>query len=390
MPAMRLPKLTSMQVQNTRTLIRVGYDVTVDARGRVEDAFRIERSISSIAYCRKKNAKVILLSHRGRPHGKHVHALSLKPVVPLLERLLHTSVAFAPLEFTLIKKRIAALPPKGVLLVENLRYNLGEEKNSPRFAKKLASLGDVFVNDDFSTSHRAHASTVGIPGYVPSCAGFTVLDEVAMLDKVRLHPRHPFVVVIGGGKAVDKLGTALRLLKKTDTVLLGGVGANSMFKAQEVSIGRSKVDPLIPPRVLRVLRQSPKVQLPVDVVVSRRATARIGRVTTLAGVKESEEIFDCGPKTVQLYGDIISSAKTVLWSGTLGLYENPAFAHGTIRLSRRLPTHDAIIVIGGGDTLDALRTTQVRHRHIFLSTGGSAMLLYLSGARLPGIEALRR
>lgn len=354
--------------------------------GRIADTFRLQRALPTLAWLRRHGARIVLLSHHGQPHGRRLRALSLRPVVPVLTRLLKTPVGFS--EIPKSQKHVSLLRPGGVLLIENLRFQLGEERAAPAFARKLAALGDLYVNDDFSTSHRLHASMVLLPALLPAYAGMNLLHEMRALDRLRLHPRRPFVVIIGGGKVSDKFGVIEALLPKADMVLLGGAGALTMLRAQGITVGKSLVDAsLAAASVHRTLR-SRKIRMPVDWRVAAKPTAKSAVVPARA-IPDDRSAYDIGPATVRMFLRELRCARTVLWAGPMGLYEQPAFARGTTALIRGMP-RAAYSVAGGGDTIAAIHKVRAARRFTFLSTSGSAMLEYLAGGQLPALRALDR
>ncbi len=385
---MHYPKLEQAAVAGKRVLVRVGFDVPVRGQGRVGDPFRLIRTLPTIRWLRQHQAKIILLAHRGKPQGRRVHRLSLRPLVPVLTRLLHTRVRFSELAAGPLHRAVAALPQGSVLLVENLRFASGEEQGSQAFARRLAREGDLYVNDDFSTSHRDHASLTGLPKFLPASLGKNFQEELRMLDQLKSKPRHPFLAVLGGGKIRDKLGVLRQLLRFVDGVLLGGAAATTFLLAQGYPVGNSLYDRRVVADALRPLLRNKKIHLPVDLVVGKSATSKKGILVPATSIPNGYGAYDIGPQTIRAYRLLLAQAKTVFWAGPLGYNENPVFLNGTQRVAQGIPRHGVFAIAGGGDTIHAIHDAHATGHFSFLSTGGGAMLAYLSGEPLPALEAL--
>lgn len=385
---MRYRPLAKLKVSGKRVLVRVGFDVPMDGRGHIADTFRITRTLPTLRWLLNHGAKVVLLSHRGQPHGHRRKTLSLRPMAQTVSRLLRKPVAFTDLRPRPYQLAVEKLKNGQLLLVENLRFDPGEERCDRRFARFLAAEGDMYVNDDFSTSHRRHASIVLLPGMLPSAAGINLLQECTMLDRVRKNPRHPFVAIIGGGKVRDKLSVVKRLLRSVDAVLVGGAAATTFLSALHYKVGTSLIDEKVSAVSLRALARSSKVHLPSDVVVALSPTSTSGKVALISQIPNNSGAYDIGPATLRNYRGIIESARTVFWAGPLGYTENPVFSVGTKGVALHIPRRNIFAVAGGGDTLSTIHKAKLDRRFSYLSTGGSAMLMYLAGEPLPGLQAL--
>lgn len=385
---MKLRSLRSARVNGRRVLVRVEFNVARDHRGRIVDDSRIRAVLPTIRWLRNHGAKVILLTHLGRPNGKRVMRYSTKPLVAPLRRLLG-----APIQFSSqvvgrnVERRIARLQPGQVLLLENVRFEPGEEANRVGFSKALARLADGYVLESFGTAHREHASIVGLPRLLPSWAGFRLVEEVSMLSRVLHHPKRPLVVALGGAKVSTKLDLMIRLLPKVDALLLGGALANTMLQAKGIAIGRSVSEPSMVRRLRQFPLTSRKLHIPVDVIVHTRGAKTMPRA--VANVQSDEAIYDIGADTVDLFSRVIRSGRTIVWNGPMGYYEKHPYYRGTRRIARAVAAARAFTIVGGGETVDALRSQRLEGKVDFLSTGGGAMLAFLEGKVLPGIRALQ-
>ncbi len=387
-----------IDVRGKRVLERVDFNVPLDDEGHITDDTRIRASLPTIRYLLDNGAAVIVMSHLGRPKGKPNPKYSLKPAAERLSELLGRPVALAPDSVGPEVERMAReLGPGEVLLLENLRFHPEEEANDPGFAGQLAGLGDVYVNDAFGTAHRAHASTEGVTHDVSvSAAGFLMEKELSFLGSALEHPKRPLVAISGGAKVSDKIAVLDRLIDLADAVLIGGGMANTFFKANGLAVGDSLVedDKLDEARRLMVKAADAgkRLALPVDVVVANKFAADAERaITTPDQVAEGWRILDIGPQTIVAFGEILASAETVVWNGTMGVAEFDAFAKGTNALVGLLverTEEGATTIIGGGDSAAAVEAAGAAEKVTHVSTGGGASMEFLEGRTLPGVAAL--
>ena len=387
-----------IDVRGKRVLERVDFNVPLDDEGRITDDTRIRASLPTIQYLLDQGASVVLMSHLGRPKGKHDPKYSLRPVAVRLGELLGTPVALAPdCVGPEVERMAKALGPGDVLLLENLRFHAQEEANDPGFAKQLAALGEVYVNDAFGTAHRAHASTEGVTHDVPaSVAGLLMEKELTFLGGALEHPRRPLVAISGGAKVSDKIAVLDRLIDLADAVLIGGGMANTFFKANGLSMGDSLVEDDKLDEARRLMAKASgagkRLVLPVDVVVADRFAADAEKtLTTPDHVPDGWRILDIGPQTLVAFGDVLAEAQTIVWNGTMGVAEFPAFAHGTNALVGLLverTAQGATTIVGGGDSAAAVEAAGAAEKVTHVSTGGGASLEFLEGRVLPGVAAL--
>lgn len=394
--------LRDLEVRGQRVLVRVDFNVPTEERAgqiAITDDTRIRESLPTINYLRENGAKTILMAHFGRPKGKPVEKYSLRPVGDYLHTLINHPVAFSHDPIGKIPEEIIAHMNEGeVTLLENVRFHPGEEADDPGFAEALARLGDLYVNDAFGAAHRAHASTAGITKFVKQSAmGFLMEKEIQYLSHELAKPAKPFVVILGGSKVSDKIGVIKALMEKADAILIGGAMANTFWKAQGVPIGASRVeaDKLDLAREIIDLAKQKGVRflLPVDAVEAQKVEVgasfrNTSRVTPTHGITDGWQAVDIGHATVALYEDEIAKAKTILWNGPVGVFEIPAFATGTIAIAEALARSKATTIIGGGDSVTAVKQAGLAEKMTFISTGGGASLELIEGKELPGIAAL--
>jgi phosphoglycerate kinase len=394
--------LRDLEVRGKRVLLRVDFNVPTEERDgqiAITDDTRIQESLPTINYLRENGAKTILMAHFGRPKGKPVDKYSLRPVADHLHTLINHPVAFSHDTIGKIPEEIIAHMNEGdVTLLENVRFHPGEEANDPVFAEALAKLGDLYVNDAFGAAHRAHASTTGITKFVQQSAmGFLMEKEIQYLSHELAEPETPFVVILGGSKVSDKIGVIKALMEKADAILIGGAMANTFWKAQGVPIGssRAEADKLDLARELVDLAKKKGIRflLPVDALEAQKiepgAKARnTSRVTPKHGITDGWQAVDIGHATISLFEDEIAKAKTILWNGPVGIFEIPAFATGTIAIAEALARSKATTIIGGGDSVTAVKQAGLADKMTFISTGGGASLELIEGKELPGIAAL--
>lgn len=382
--------VTDIDVKGKKVLVRVDFNVPIKD-GKVGDDTRIRAALPTINYLLEQGAAVILCSHLGRPKGEVKPELSLRPVAEYLATLLDAPVAFA--EDCIGEKAeeaAAKLKPGEVLVLENTRFHVGEKKNDPEMAKAMASLAEVFVNDAFGTSHRAHASTVGVTDYLPSVAGFLLEKEIKYLGNAIAEPERPFVAILGGAKISDKIGVIENLLNKADRILIGGGMANTFFKAQGYDMADSLVEDEAVDVAKEILEKAGgKLVLPVDVVIADAFSADAEMQTMeLGDVPKGWRILDIGPRSVEAFSDIIKMAGMVVWNGPMGVFEFDKFAKGTFEIAKAVAESDAIGIIGGGDSTAAINKSGLEDKIAHISTGGGASLEMLEGKVLPGLAAL--
>jgi len=388
--------VTDLDLAGKKAFIRVDFNVPIKG-GRITDDTRIRASLPTIRHALDRGATVILASHLGRPKGKANPEYSLQPVAARVSELLGRPVAFAddcigeP-----ARKAIAGAGPGGLVLLENLRFHTEEEKNDPAFARSLAELADVYINDAFGSAHRAHASTEGIVHHVKeAAAGFLMAKEVEYLGRVLEQPDRPFVAILGGAKVSDKLEVIENLIARVDALLIGGAMAYTFFKAQGLPVGKSLVEDDLLDTARDVVRRAAerklRFELPVDHVVAPALEAGAPSETLAAGDPAIGDRMglDIGPRTVQTYRSVITSAKTVIWNGPMGVFEIDQFATGTVEVAKAVASVSGTTVIGGGDSIAAVVKAGVADRITHISTGGGASLEFLGGRTLPGVKALK-
>jgi len=376
--------------KNKRVLLRCDFNVPLDERGVILDDFRIKQTIPTIEYLIEKGAKIILMSHLGKPEGKVVENLRLTPVQEKLMEYLDISITKAPdCLGKEIEDWISEMQPGEILLLENLRFHKEEEENKENFTKSLASLADIYINDAFSACHRTHASIVGIPKYLPSCIGLLLEKEIKILSKILQDPWRPLVIIIGGAKN-DKINFLFHFLEKTDHLLLGGKIANTILIAKGISLGKELLEKEIINIVKKIELTDPKLHLPIDGIITlENLTENHCREGGVGSVRREEMIYDIGPETIKIFSKIIKSAKMIFWAGPMGMFENEKFEKGTKEIAESIiRNHSAFRIAGGGETITALNKFGLLDKFDYISTGGGAMLSFLSGERLPGLEVL--
>ena len=384
-----------VDVRSKRVLVRVDYNVPLDANGNVSDDKRITASLPTINYLLEQGARIILCSHLGRPKGEVKKEFSLAPVAKRLKELLPgVNIYFASdCIGEEAERKAAALKDGEILLLENLRFHKEEEKNDPEFAKKLASLAEIYVNDAFGTVHRAHASTAGVAAYLPAVAGFLIGKELSIMGGALESPERPFVAILGGAKVADKIGVITNLLNKCDTLLIGGGMAYTFFKAMGYEIGDSLLDAEsidLAKQLMETAKQKGvKLLLPVDTVVAKAFAADAEHMTVAANaIPAGWQGLDIGEKTRELFAAEIKNAKTVIWNGPMGVFEFPDVAKGTEAVAKACAECGGTTIIGGGDSASAVKKLGYADKMTHISTGGGASLEFLEGKVLPGVAAL--
>src|SRR5216110_2060112 len=394
--------LRDLDVRGKRVLVRADFNVPTETRGgkiRITDDTRIRETLPTINYLREHGAKTILMSHFGRPKGKPVEKYSLRPIGDYLHTLIHQPVIFSHDTIGDVPEKIIEHMQNGdVALLENLRFQPAEEANDPDFTKSLASLADVYVNDAFGAAHRAHASTVGLTKFIEKRAiGFLMEKELKYLHEELDKPAKPFLVIMGGAKVSDKIGVLKALMQKADTILIGGAMANTFLKAQGIPIGASRIesDKVDLARELLDLAKQREVKflVPIDVVeadeVRPGADMRnTSRLSPQHGIADGWQAVDIGAATIALYQEEIARGETILWNGPLGVFEIPEFGEGTIAVAEAMAQSGATTIIGGGDSVTAVKQAGLADKMTFISTGGGASLELLEGKELPGVAAL--
>ncbi len=390
--------ISDLEIEGKKVLIRCDFNVPLDDKGRIVDDTRIQAALPTIRYALGRECRVILMSHMGRPKGKVDPKLSLKPVAQRLGELLSLEVLMAPdCIGPEVEKMVGELKGGGVLLLENLRFHAGEETNNETFARQLASLADVFIQDAFGTVHRAHASTSGVPRHLPSGAGFLLQKELKYLKQALEEPERPFLAILGGAKISTKIGVIKNLLPKVDSLILGGAMAYTFLRAEKIETGNSMVEEDKIDTAGEILKQASKkkvtVLLPLDHVIANK-------VSEDAQSKEISEVtipegwigVDIGSFSIKRFSSAISSSKTVLWNGPMGIFEIDKFSNGTKAIAEAIAEatrKGSISIVGGGDSVAAVTKAGLQENISHISTGGGAALEFLEGKELPGISALK-
>ncbi|MGO4268403.1 phosphoglycerate kinase [Paenibacillus sp. TAF58] len=382
-----------VEVAGKRVFVRVDFNVPVE-NGQITDDTRIRETLPTIKFLVEKGAKVILASHFGRPKGQVVEELRLTPVAAKLAELLGQSVIKADVSVgEIVKAQVDALENGDVLLLENVRFNEGEEKNDPELAKAFAELADLFVNDAFGAAHRAHASTEGIAHFIPAVSGLLMEKELDVLGKALNNPERPFTAIVGGSKVKDKIAVIENLLNIADNVLIGGGLTYTFLKAQGHEIGKSLVDneklDLALSFIEKAKEKGVNFLIPVDIVVADKFSADANtQIVGVDGIPAEWEGIDIGPKTRELYADVIAKSKLVVWNGPMGVFEIEPFSHGTRAVAQACATTEGYTVIGGGDSAAATEKFHLADQMNHMSTGGGASLEFMEGKALPGVVAL--
>lgn len=390
-----MKRIKDIELSNKRVFFRVDFNVPLDEYQNITDDNRIQAVLPTLQYALDNHAKLIIGSHLGKPKGKKVSKMSLAPVAKRLGRILKKEVKMAPdCIGPDVKTLISEMKPGDVVLLENLRFHPEEEKNDDNFAKELASLCDIYVNDAFAVSHRVNASIVAITKYAPiSVAGFLLQKEIDYFEKAMADPKRPLVAIIGGAKVSGKLGALENMLRHVDKFIIGGAMANTFLKSIGYNVGKSMVEDELTETAASIMKQAAekgiKFYLPVDAVVASHfdAKAEIKKVP-VQEIPADWMIMDIGPATSLLYAEALYDAKTIIWNGPLGVFEMDAFSRGTIDMVHNLANSNALTIVGGGDTDVAVHKANETDRITYISTGGGAFLYLLEGKILPGVGAL--
>jgi phosphoglycerate kinase len=388
-----------VDVAGKRVLVREDLNVPQDSNGAITDDRRIQAALPTLRALMERGARVIVMAHLGRPKGEANPKYTLAPVAKRLSELLDRRVLFIEdITGPEVLPTLDALEPGDIALLQNVRYFPGEEKNDPEFARKLAAFGDIYVNDAFGAAHRAHASTEGVAKLLPAVAGYLMQTEIEYLGKSLENPARPFVAILGGAKVKDKIGVVKNLLGKVDHLIIGGGMAYTFLKAQGKEIGKSLLAEDFLDTCGEVLKQAGgKIHLPVDCVVvdkfplgltADERSAVKARVVSVDDIPADMEAVDIGPETIKQFSEIIKDAKTVVWNGPMGVFEDPAFARGTRAIAQAVADSDSRSIIGGGDSAAAIEHLGFAEKVSHISTGGGASLEFLEGKTLPGLAAL--
>ncbi len=400
MPSKTLEGIKSIedfQLEDKKLFLRLDLNVPFDDSGAISDDTRIRAALPTIRYAIDKGAKIILASHLGRPKGpQDREKFSLEPVAEYLNRVLAKEIILVeePRGHA-TKALLAGIKPSQMILLENLRFDSGEEKNDRDFAQALAGFSEIYINDAFGASHRAHASIVALPALMDKKGvGFLMRKEIEMLDTVRLHPESPFVTILGGAKVSDKIDVIETILEKVDAIVIGGAMAYTFLSAQGLQVGKSLVEKdklkFASELMERAKARKKRIILPVDHKISKDIKDTFSLKTTeSAAIPDGWMGVDIGPRTVALFATEIKRAKTIFWNGPMGVFETPEFAQGTFAVAKAITESSALSVVGGGDSAAAAQASGLADQFSHISTGGGASLEYLRGDRLPGIEALR-
>lgn len=387
-----------IDVTGKKAIVRVDFNVPLNAEGQITDDKRIVAALPTIKYLVDHKAKVILVSHMGKPKGEYNPKYSMAPASKRLGELLGTEVIQAKdVIGEDAKAKAAALKEGQVMMLENARFHKEEEKNDPAFAKELASLAEIYVNDAFGTAHRAHATTAGIADYLPAVSGYLIQKEISIMGKALANPERPFVAILGGAKVADKLNVISNLLEKCDTLIIGGGMAYTFLKAQGKEVGKSLVDATkidyCKEMIEKAEKLGKKLLLPIDTKVAAAFPDPIDapievKTVSVDAIPAEMQGLDIGEKTAALFADAVKSAKTVVWNGPMGVFENPVLAEGTIAVAKAMAETDAITIVGGGDSAAAVKKMGYADKITHVSTGGGASLEFLEGKVLPGIACL--
>jgi len=391
-----MKNIRDLDIKEKKVLIRVDFNVPLDDQGNITDDTRIRGVLPTINHALDEQAKIIIISHLGRPDGQRQEKFSLAPVAKRLTRLLDKEVKLAPdCIGPEVEAMVAQMAAGDILLLENLRFHNEEKKNDPEFCQQLAKLADVYINDAFAVAHRAHASVVGVVEYFQECgAGFLLQKEMDNFHRSVDNPSRPLVAIVGGAKVSSKLGALRNMIGRVDKMIIGGAMANTFLKAQGYEVGASKVEndllETAAELIVKAQKQGVKLYLPVDCIVADRfdPKAETKRITAQE-VPKNWMVLDIGPATTMLFGEALEDARTIIWNGPMGAFEMDAFSRGTMAMVQKLATSHALTIVGGGDTDVAVHRAGESSNISYISTGGGAFLMLMEGKELPGVEALK-
>ncbi|MFO7607448.1 MAG: phosphoglycerate kinase [Desulfurivibrionaceae bacterium] len=390
-----MQNIRDLDIKGKKLLIRVDFNVPLDEQGNITEDTRIRGVLPTINHALDEDARIIIISHMGRPKGQRVAKFSMAPAAKRLSRLISKEVKLASdCVGDEVKAMIDAMQPGEVIMLENLRFHEEEQRNDPEFSRKLAELGEIYINDAFAVAHRAHASVVGVPALMKqAAAGFLLQKEMDYFNRSIRQPMRPLAAIIGGAKVSSKLGALRNLLDRVDKMIIGGAMANTFLKSQGYGVGKSRVedDLLDTARELvdKAAAKGVKFYLPVDCIVADKFDSRAEtKQTTVQEVPEEWMILDIGPATTILFSEALEDAKTIIWNGPMGAFEMDPFSRGTMAMVQRVAASHALTIIGGGDTDVAVHRAGESNNISYISTGGGAFLMLLEGKELPGVTAL--
>lgn len=391
-----MKNIRDLDLKGKKLLIRVDFNVPLDEQGNITDDIRIRGVLPTINHALDENARIIILSHMGRPKGQRIEKFSMAPAAKRLSRLIGKDVKLAPdCIGQEVKNLVASMQPGEVIMLENLRFHPEEQANDENFSRELAALADVYINDAFAVAHRAHASVVGIPHFVnEAAAGFLLQKEMDYFHRSVSNPMRPLVAIIGGAKVSSKLGALRNLMERVDKMVIGGAMANTFLKSLGYGVGQSKIEEELLDTARELVeqagKQGVKLYLPVDCIAADKFDARAeSKRVTAQEVPEEWMILDIGPATTLLFSEALDDAKTIIWNGPMGAFEMDAFSRGTMAMVQRLATSHALTIVGGGDTDVAVHRAGESNNISYISTGGGAFLMLMEGKELPGVTALQ-
>jgi len=391
-----LKNIRDLDIKGKKLLIRVDFNVPLDEHGNITDDIRIRGVLPTINHALDENARVIIISHMGRPKGQRVEKFSMAPAAKRLSRLIDKEVKLAPdCIGAEVKAMVVAMQPGEVVMLENLRFHPEEQANDENFSRELAALADIYINDAFAVAHRAHASVVGIPHFMKeAAAGFLLQKEMDYFHRSVENPMRPLVAIVGGAKVSSKLGALRNLMERVDKMIIGGAMANTFLKSLGYGVGQSRIEDELLGTARELVEQAGqqgvKLYLPVDCIVADKFDARAEtKRVTAQEVPDEWMILDIGPATTLLFSEALDDAKTIIWNGPMGAFEMDAFSRGTLAMVQRLASSHALTIVGGGDTDVAIHRAGESNNISYISTGGGAFLMLMEGRELPGVSALQ-